>query len=246
MADHGYRPRMPVTFIGDVHGWVDRLSEVVAQAEGPLVLMGDLIDRGPAVPDVLDLVHDLCDRGAATCLMGNHEWMLCRSLGRHGAAPDEDAFAAWVDGWGGDAVLAAYGVTSALALRAALGSHLAWLDQLPWVLNGEADGSPWIAVHAGLTTHQPLALQMDDLRAGWDGPWSISDDPRPLPLFSKQLVRTVPTDLAHGTRLVSGHTPLYQPYITTQRICCDTSGGQRGRQLSGVVFPACRVVASQL
>ena len=236
---------MPVTFIGDVHGWIDRLDEVLAQAEGPLVLMGDLIDRGPAVPAVLDRVHDLCDRGLAQCLMGNHEWMLSRCLGRNGDEPDHEAFAAWSESWGGDTVLTAYGVSTSEDLRAALGSHRAWLDSLPWVLEGEADGQSWIAVHAGLLNQRLLAEQLAELRAGWDGPWSTTDDPRPLPLFSKQLVRTVPADLPPGTRLVSGHTPLHQPFITARRICCDTTGGQPGRNLSGVVFPECRVITSR-
>ncbi len=236
---------MPVTFIGDVHGWIDRLDDVLAQAEGPVVLMGDLIDRGPAVPAVLDRVHDLCDRGLARCLFGNHEWMLSRCLGRNGDEIDPEAFAAWSECWGGDAVLAAYGVSTAAELRVALGSHRAWLDSLPWVLEGEADGCQWIAVHAGLVSQRPFTEQLAELRAGWDGPWSTTPDPRPLPLFSKQLVRSLPGDLPPATWLVSGHTPLHQPYITSRRICCDTSGGQVARRLSGVVLPGCRVIVSR-
>lgn len=236
---------MPVTFIGDVHGWSERLDEVLAQAEGQIVLMGDVIDRGPAVPAVLDRVHDLCERGLATCLMGNHEWMLSRCLGRKGIEPDSEAFDAWAAYWGGAAVLQAYGVSTPDALRSALGSHVPWLESLPWVAEGVSDNRQWIAVHAGLSVQVPYAEQVRDLQAGWNGSWSTTEDPRPEPLFNKQLVRTVPADLPADRCLVSGHTPLYQPFISARRIGCDTTGGQSGRQLSGVIFPACRIIQSR-
>ena len=99
-------------------------------------------------------------------------------------------------------------------------------------------------MHAGLVSHRPYADQLEELRAGWAGPWSTTADPRPPPLFSKQVVRSVPADLPAATWIVSGHTPLHQPYITTRRICCDTTGGQIGRQLTGVVLPGCRIITS--
>ena len=236
---------MAVTFIGDVHGWADRLETVLARASGPLVFMGDLIDRGAQVPAVLDRVHDLCDRGVARCLLGNHEWMLTRCLGRGKRAPDPEAFAAWVEDWGGDAVLAAYGARTAGELATALGRHRGWLANLPWVLEGEEDGRRWIAVHAGLDHQRPLAEQLKELRQGWDGPWRDTPDPRPAPLFSKQRVRSLPPDLPAEACVVSGHTPLWEPLVTGHRIICDTSGGQPARLLSAVVFPAGRIITSR-
>lgn len=233
---------MPVTFIGDVHGWNRRLTQVLEHSEGPLVFMGDLVDRGPEVPAVLDRVHALCNNGRAQCLLGNHEWMLLRSLGLGDAEPDEDAFAAWTAGWGGASVLEAYGVKDALALKQVLRPHWAWLGSLPWVLEGEVDGRAWIAVHAALDHKRPTAIQVQELRLGWAGPWSDADEPRPLPLFHKAQVERVPHDFPSGTCLVSGHTPRVDPLIMPHRILCDTSGGLAGRPLTGVVFPSGKAI----
>ncbi len=232
---------MPVTFIGDVHGWSDRLDRVLARAEGTLVFMGDLIDRGPDAPGVLERVHRLCTDGRALCLIGNHEYALVRSIGSDtiGIEPDPDFFEAWRDGFGGAAVLAAYGVATAEALRERLGPLLDWITLLPWVLEGEEAGQHWIAVHAGLSGNVPFADQMDQLRSGWRG----SESP-PEALFSKERKFSLPPDLPAGYCVVSGHTPLPQAFVSQARILCDTSGGQKHRQLSGVVWPEGRVVES--
>src|SRR4051812_27540219 len=144
---------MPVTFIGDVHGWADRLDRVLAQTEGDLVFVGDLIDRGPEAPAVLDRVRGLCADGRARCLMGNHEYALVRGLGVEelGIVGDERFYRAWVERYGGDVVLAAYGLgdDDPHALVRALGDHLTWLAQLPWLLQGAEAGRGWYAVHAG-------------------------------------------------------------------------------------------------
>jgi len=225
------------TFIGDVHGWAERLDRVVDQAEGPLVFVGDLIDRGPSTPRVLDRVRGLCTAGRAQVILGNHEWQLVRALGRPGHDGDDDAFAVWAAGWGGDAVLKAYGVTTAEGLRRALGDTLDWLADLPWVLGGRVGDRRWIAVHAGLEDG-PLRPQLEALEARWD--W-YGDD-RPLPLFSKRHLHSTPRDLPRGTTLVSGHTPLPTPLVTDLRILCDTSGGLPGRSLTGVVWPEGRII----
>jgi hypothetical protein len=235
---------MPVTFIGDVHGWNGRLTQLLGRSEGQLILMGDLIDRGPEAPAVLDRVHAWCSSGRARCLMGNHEWMLVRSLGLGDAEPDADAFAAWAAGWGGASVLRSYGVADPASLKRALRPHWEWLGSLPWVLESEVDGRAWIAVHAALDPQRPTAPQLAELRLGWAGPWSQSDDERPLPLFRKAQVERVPGDFPTGTCLVSGHTPRLEPLVTAQRILCDTSGGLPGRPLTGVVFPRGQVLHS--
>ncbi len=230
---------MPVTFIGDVHGWSDRLDRVLAQAEGDLVFVGDLVDRGPDARGVLTRVSTLCVQGRARCLMGNHEYALLRSLGAEVVAlpPDPDFFEAWRDGFGGSAVLASYGVEDADGLRTALGPLIDWLALLPWVLEGSEAGRRWIAVHAGLSEDLPLEAQLDQLRAGW----RAAEYP-PESLFSKSRRYTVPRDLPRGCCVVSGHTPMGACFVSEHRILCDTSGGLRGRQLSAVIWPEGRVI----
>ncbi len=233
------------TFIGDVHGWIGRLESVIAQTQDELVLVGDLIDRGSQVPAVLDLVHDLCDAGRARCLLGNHEWMLARVLGRGNADPNEDAFAAWISGWGGASVMAAYAVRTPTELKRCLGRHWPWLGELPWVLEGVVADRRWTAVHAGFDPSRPFAEQLAEVRCGWDGPWRDDDDPRPPPLFSKHWWRAYPPDMPTDMCLISGHMPIWKPLIMAQRIACDTTGGMPDRQLTGVMWPAGTVVRSQ-
>ena len=91
--DHG-----PFDIIGDIHGCFDeltalleRLGYTIATAEDHsfvvthpqnrrAVFLGDLVDRGPRVPEVLRLVMDMVDSGAALCVPGNHEVKLLKKL----------------------------------------------------------------------------------------------------------------------------------------------------------------------
>src|SRR5260370_7786532 len=86
----------PFDIIGDVHGWLDELQELVEQlgyeihaedecrVSHPLgrkvVFLGDLVDRGPAVPNVLRLVMSTVATGSALCIPGNHDVKLLRKL----------------------------------------------------------------------------------------------------------------------------------------------------------------------
>jgi len=76
-------PDCPLDIIGDVHGEYDALEKLLQQLgydqEGvspddrKLVFLGDLVDRGPNSPAVVDKVMDLINKERAYCLMGNHE-----------------------------------------------------------------------------------------------------------------------------------------------------------------------------
>ncbi len=229
---------MSVTFIGDVHGWSRRLDAVLARAEGEIVLMGDLIDRGPDAAGVLGRVRALCDAGRARCLLGNHEYALLRGLGAPtiGLDPDPGWFELWLERHGGKAVLGSFDAKDARSLRRAMGADLiAWLARLPWCLEGEG----WIAVHAAMRPDEPLPAQLELLRDGWR---HLRDEPDHL--YDKGHVLEVPDDLPEGTVLVSGHLPLPEVLVTPRRILCDTSGGLPGRRLSGVIWPEGRVIAS--
>jgi hypothetical protein len=52
--------------------------------DGPIDVVGDLCDRGPDSPAVLDFVRDLVGRGVAQCLLGNHELNLLRHERKRG------------------------------------------------------------------------------------------------------------------------------------------------------------------
>jgi protein phosphatase len=87
----------PFDIIGDVHGCYDELSALLTQIgykidsgpDGPkvappdgrkAVFVGDLVDRGPRIPDVLRLVMRMVDEGTALCVPGNHDMKLMRKL----------------------------------------------------------------------------------------------------------------------------------------------------------------------
>ncbi len=80
--------------IGDVHGEIEPLQALLAQlgynrngghASGRrLVFVGDLIDRGPDSPAVVELVQHLVENGTAQCILGNHELNLLRGDVKHG------------------------------------------------------------------------------------------------------------------------------------------------------------------
>jgi protein phosphatase len=94
--------RGPFDIIGDVHGCFDELIDLLTQLgytvqkhsndEGSFeysvmppegrkaVFLGDLVDRGPKIPDVLRLVMSMIETRAALCVPGNHDIKLMRKL----------------------------------------------------------------------------------------------------------------------------------------------------------------------
>ena len=87
----------PFDIVGDVHGCLDELLELMATLgyevdrqdaafsvvppDGrKLVFVGDLVDRGPATPDVLRLAMTMVDAGQAFCVPGNHDMKLMKAL----------------------------------------------------------------------------------------------------------------------------------------------------------------------
>ena len=88
----------PFDIIGDVHGCFDELVELLkelgyeisTQPDGEIVVeppqgrkaifVGDFVDRGPKVAEVLRLVMGMQKTGAALCVPGNHDVKLVRAL----------------------------------------------------------------------------------------------------------------------------------------------------------------------
>ena len=94
----------PIDIVGDVHGEIAALERLLgklgydASGRHPggrrLVFVGDLTDRGPDSPAVLELVAALVGARRARCISGNHELNLMRNVRKHGndwwAAPEKD------------------------------------------------------------------------------------------------------------------------------------------------------------
>lgn len=87
----------PFDIIGDIHGCFDELHALLAklgyeiestngsyQARHPegrkAVFLGDLVDRGPKIPEVLKLVMSMTASGTALAVPGNHDMKLMRKL----------------------------------------------------------------------------------------------------------------------------------------------------------------------
>jgi protein phosphatase len=89
----------PFDIVGDIHGCFDELLDLlselgysiqkspdgstcsVAPPQGrKAVFLGDLVDRGPHIPDVLRLVIGMVNAGTALCIPGNHDVKLLRKL----------------------------------------------------------------------------------------------------------------------------------------------------------------------
>ncbi len=72
--------------IGDIHGHADELVELLEllgyqcpngiyrHPTRTAVFVGDFIDRGPQIREVLSLVRPMCESGNALAVMGNHEF----------------------------------------------------------------------------------------------------------------------------------------------------------------------------
>ena len=93
----------PFDIIGDVHGCADELEELLGQlgynkflcpgepgigggggfvhpAGRKAIFVGDLVDRGPRVLDVIRIVRHMVNSGAALCVPGNHDMKLLKQL----------------------------------------------------------------------------------------------------------------------------------------------------------------------
>lgn len=206
--------------IGDIHGCLTELRALeqaifadAASIEGEkwLVYLGDYLDRGPDSAAVLD---HLMTRPPADfrrlCLAGNHEAMALAYL--HSPSHTSD----WL-GFGGLETLYSYGIspaelqkTSARGLEALIRSHVPeehrrFLEQL--LLTVSVPG--YIFVHAGLRPGVTIEQQSEQ-----DLLW-IRDE----------FFRAPPwPDL----RVVHGHTPGAEVFMSPGRICIDTGAFATG------------------
>lgn len=207
--------------IGDVHGRRDLLQELLARIDAEraadprpcehLILLGDLIDRGPESRSVLDL---LLERQAAdpsmTILGGNHEAMLVALL--DGNPRDLET---WLH-FGGEECAQSYGLdpialladpaAAPTLLRTAIpGAHAALLRSLPDSIR-VADV---LFVHAGIRPGVPLQEQ----------------DPQDLRWIRTPFLRSTAD---HGVLVVHGHTVVGAPEVHPNRIAIDTGASATG------------------
>lgn len=158
--------------VGDVHGRLDLLEELLGriaaddQARGPmpphLILLGDLIDRGPSSRQIVTLVMAfMAEKAGLHCLKGNHEELFLL------AAKGNVAVMPTFRKAGGGATLASYGLpqrdfeamadieVAAWMLAHIPRDHVDFLDALPdRVIFGD-----YLFVHAGIRPGVPIERQ---------------------------------------------------------------------------------------
>lgn len=219
--------------IGDIHGQLALLKAAHARIRadqarhgpGPIVHIGDLVDRGPDSPGVLDYLIAGHARGEDwVTLLGNHDRMFAgflRDLHWHDPRlrPDASYLHPKI---GGAVTLANYGVKNpadrplapvhAEAVAAVPQAHRDFIAGLPTqFLRGEA-----LYVHAGIRPGVPFSAQTeDDLCWIRDG---FLDDRRD-----------------HGALIVHGHTHLPKATHYGNRVNID-SGAAYGGPLSAIVI----------
>lgn len=66
--------------VGDVHGQADWLAHALGSTTLPVVLLGDLVDRGPDSPGALRVALSALEAGRATLIRSNHDDKLYRVL----------------------------------------------------------------------------------------------------------------------------------------------------------------------
>lgn len=214
----GYRAYV----VGDVHGRLDLLEELLAKihselqrrpaAKTLLVFVGDLIDRGPSSAQVIERLRTYRREGIRPVfLLGNHEEVLLRVI-----RGDAELITKW-RWFGGSECLESYGVDSsqfshladeealALVRRAIPKEHVEFLDTFV----DSCRFGDYLFVHAGIRPGIELEQQtQSDLR--WIREPFLLDD------------------RDHGFVVVHGHTISREVEARPNRIGIDTGAYRTG------------------
>ena len=218
--------------VGDVHGRLDLLDELIGQIEADLaerpiakahlIFVGDLIDRGPASAQVVERLRTYRHPGLETVfLLGNHEEVLLRIL-----EGESELISKWRR-FGGKECMQSYGADPAefarlddeqalAAVRALVpASHVEFL-------NGFADTcrfGDYLIVHAGIRPGVEFERQSQtDLRWIRDPFLGHGGD--------------------HGFVVVHGHTIVPKVEERSNRIAIDTGAYRSGRLTALVIEEA--------
>ena len=242
LHSHRHHERGPFDLIGDVHGCFDELVQLLGllgyavreEATTPLgyavappdgrkaVFLGDLVDRGPKVPQVLRLVMSMVESGAARCVPGNHEMKLLRALN-------------------GRNVQMTHGLPESLAQLSQ--EPPAFVKQVKTFLDSLTshfvlDGGKLVVAHAGLKEemHGRGSRRVRDFALY--GETTGETDEFGLPVRYPWA-----TDYRGHAMVVYGHTPVpYPPQWLNNTLCIDT-GCVFGGHLTALRYPEKELVA---
>lgn len=225
----------PVAVVGDIHGRSDMLAALLRHlpVDVPLLVLGDLCDRGPDTRGVLDL---LIERGARG-VHGNHElW-----------------FRDWIEGFGfepfalsramgGEATLRSYGITSRVPIEihrmrdVVPAAHRAFIASLPQVLDLTVGDQKYWLIHAGL----PLTRSFRGVAPADVVPWLAEKHPMDLLWPANEPEMVPPVDRP----VIMGHMPRMRPYNAPHLIAVDTGcATMAGGRLTAVLLPERRFLS---
>jgi hypothetical protein len=231
---------MRTLVIGDVHGCLEELDELLDRAEhrapDRVVMLGDLLDRGPDPVGVVRRARAL----GAECVFGNHEDKHVR-WAAHEARRRADP--------GYRNPMRSMSPAEQEANAALSAEELAWLAELPaWI----DLGAGWLAVHAGFEPGRALERQSRACmaRVRWvdaRGRMKGGDDPRVQPadtsLWSERWAG--PRSVVYGHHVLGLEAPrVDRPAPGVECWGIDT-GCCFGGRLTALVLPERRVVQVQ-
>jgi serine/threonine protein phosphatase 1 len=220
-----FAPPYPIYAIGDVHGCLDHLKRAETKIAddikdtgrpGPIVLLGDYVDRGPASSKVLDHLIKPSELGLRRVpLCGNHDDIFGKFI------KEPDLNLDWL-ALGGEQTLISYGIDlhhigvrqrgkngklKELLAEAVPPSHRQFLADLPISLKV----GDFLFVHAGIVPGVTLEDQKDEDMLWIRAPF-LAEGPKLPPLT-----------------VIHGHTPQTNPDIGPNRIGIDTGAFYSGK-----------------
>ena len=224
----------PFDIIGDVHGChaelmslLDRLgydtaADPIAHPAGRrAVFLGDLVDRGPAVAEVLDVAMSMVAAGSALCVAGNHENKLRRALA-------------------GRNVSVTHGLAESLEQLQRRSPEFServaeFIDSL--ISHYVLDGGRLVVAHAGLPEryHGRSSGRVRDLALYGDTDGETDE-------FGLPVRYQWAEDYRGEAAVVYGHTPVPAAVWLNNTICVDT-GAVFGGELTALRWPERELVS---